>query len=168
MQDTKTDSIARLRQLLRQQRWASLATLDPQGEIEGAMVAFVMDEGCQRGYLHLSQLASHTRNLLRQPQAALTLSEPDLGEGDPQQLARVALQITVHPIPPEHPNYPQARARYLAALPDAEPRFDFADFHLLGFEWHKARLVGGFGQAFSYRPADLVGGAQKLAEVEKK
>ncbi len=156
---SKSEHIPLLKQLLTKHRWAALATLDRHGYPEGAMVALVMDEGLSEGYLHLSQLASHTRNLLERPQVALTISEADRGEGDPQQLARLSLQGEVRRLAPEDASYPTARARYLATLPDAEMRFGFGDFQLFAFRWHSARLVGGFGRAYSFRPQDLEKGA---------
>jgi putative heme iron utilization protein len=146
-----------LHQLLRQQRWAALATLDRHSLPEGAMVAFVMAENLQQGYLHLSSLASHTRNLLVRPEAALVISEADPGQGDPQQLARLSLQFCVRQLEPKTPEYHAARTRYLSAFPDAEMRFAFSDFQLFAFDWHSARLVGGFAQAYSFRPSDLLG-----------
>ena len=119
------------------------------------MVAFVMDMDLRQGYLHLSELAGHTRNLLQRPPASLVISELDTGTGDPQQLARVALQIEVRKLDNTDTVYAGARSRYLAALPDAAMRFEFADFHLFAFEWHLARMVGGFAQAFSFQPQDL-------------
>ncbi|MFU8837804.1 MAG: pyridoxamine 5'-phosphate oxidase family protein [Thiohalomonadaceae bacterium] len=151
----KHAALPRLQQLFRQQRWAALATLDRHGLPEGAMVAFVMAENLQQGYLHLSHLASHTRNLLSRPEAALVISEADPGQGDPQQLARLSLQLRIHPLKPEAPEYIAARTRYLSAFPDAEMRFGFSDFQLFVFDWHSARLVGGFAQATSFRPEDL-------------
>ena len=157
MNDDKLQARERALTLLKTQRWAALATLDRHGLPEGAMVAYAMastDEG-HGLYLHLSQLASHTRNLLQNPHVALIIGEADTGNGDPQQLARLSLQGEVRVISPEDPPYTQAKGCYLARFPNAEQRFDFGDFRLFRFDWQRARWIGGFGQAYSYCPADL-------------
>lgn len=159
----KYEFLPLLRELLQQQRWAALATLDRHGLPEGAMVAFVMHPDLTQGYLHLSELASHTRNLLQRPEAALVISAADDGEGDPQQLPRISLQISTQTLSRDSEDFVRAKTLYLSRLPDAEMRFDFADFRLLRFHWQKLRLVGGFAQACSFQPEDL----QKLARVEK-
>jgi putative heme iron utilization protein len=152
---SKTEHLPRLRQLLQQQRWAALATLDGEQRPEASMVAYVLDEERGAVYLHLSTLAGHTRNLARNPQASLVISECDKGHGDPQQLARASLfgQITV--ITREEEGYETAKQRYLQRLADAAPLFDFGDFRLFRFHIERIRFVGGFAQAHSYRPEAL-------------
>ena len=120
------------------------------------MVAYVMDEDCQQAYLHLSQLASHTRNLLQQAAVALIIAQADPGEGDPQLLARLSLQGRMRLLGPDHPDYAMAKERYLGHFPDAAMRFDFTDFHLFEFNWQRARWIGGFGQACSFQPEDFL------------
>jgi len=152
---SKSEQLERLRALLAEKRWAALATLGREGTPEGSMVAYAMSEDGGELYLHLSELASHTRNLQQQPQASLVISENDGGHGDPQQLARASLFGRVERLSPDHPGYPGARQCYLAQLPDAEPLFGFADFHLYRMTVDKLRFVGGFGQASSFTPEAL-------------
>ena len=152
---SKSEQLPRLASLLRTQRWAALATLGLKNKPEASMVAYAVDENLDAVYLHLSQLAAHSRNLQQNPDASLVISETDTGEEDPQQLARVSLYGRVTPIPTDEPVYAKAKDCYLGRLPTAEPLFDFGDFHLLRFEIYTARFVGGFAQAYSYDAADL-------------
>ncbi|HXH04786.1 MAG TPA: pyridoxamine 5'-phosphate oxidase family protein, partial [Candidatus Competibacteraceae bacterium] len=139
------DAEGRLLALLGAHRWAALATLGRNGP-EASWVAYALEPG-GGVLLHLSRLAAHTRNLLREPRASLAVSEPERPGHDPQQLARVTLFGQVAPIPREAAQYPVLRQCYLARLPEAEPLFGFGDFHLFLLLPERARFVGGFAQA---------------------
>lgn len=151
----KREHRERIARLLLQQRWAALATLDEAGLPAASMVAYATDRGQGCLYLHLSALAAHTRELLRQPAAALVIGECDAGSGDPQQLARLSLRGVCEPIVREAAGYEGAKGCYLQRLPDAAQLFGFGDFMLLRFEIVAARFVGGFGQAHSYRGEEI-------------
>ena len=97
--------------------------------------------------MHLSTLAPHTRNLLASGTAALVVSQPDSGWGDPQELARLSLAGPVAPVPPGDPDYATARPAYLARFPAAEPRFAFGDFALYRLMPERVSFVGGFARA---------------------
>jgi len=152
---SKEEHLPRLQQLLREQRWAALATLGGEQQPEASMVAYVLNAARGEAYLHLSELASHTRNLLRHPQVSLVVSECDKQNGDPQQLARVSLMGRVSVFERDAEGYTEARQQYLQRLPDAEPLFGFSDFRLFRFHLETIRFVGGFAQAHSYRPEEL-------------
>lgn len=151
----KREQLPRLLQLLRQQRWAALATVDHEGEAAASMVAYAPATHHPTLYLHLSRLAAHTEYLLRHPRCAMVLGEADNGQGDPQQLARLSLSGTVKAIGRDEDQFSTAQALYLQRLPSAKPLFDFADFLLLEFSIASARFVGGFAQAHSYSREEL-------------
>lgn len=155
----RSDELGNLAALLRTQRWASLATTNADGQPSASMVAYAVEPDFKGVLLHLSRLAEHTGNLLERPMAALAISEPDPGTGDPQQLARVSLQGPVETVGRESRGFAAARDIYLARLPTAAPLFDFPDFVLFRLRSEKARFVGGFARAHSYGAADL----QRLA-----
>ena len=69
------DQLPRLAARLRGHRWAALATTGADGRAEASMVAYALDEQHGDLYLHLSQLAAHSRNLLERPDASLVVSE---------------------------------------------------------------------------------------------
>lgn len=145
----------RLLRLLRQRRWAALATRDVDGMPMASMVAYVPGDNAGSLYLHLSQLAAHTGNLLANGRAALVVSEDDTGSSDPQELARVTLQGQVVVIARDSEEYRQARERYVERLPAAEHLFDFPDFLLFRLDVDSARFVGGFAQARSFGSDEL-------------
>ncbi len=152
----KNEQLSRLRELIQQQRWATLATVNDKGEPQASMVAYVFNEVTGEIYLHLSTLAEHTRNLANNPHASLAISENDDGRSDPQELARAGLNGTVVVIEASDERYAAAKACYLKRLPDAAPRFGFGDFRLFHFQVEKIRYVGGFARAFSYRGEELL------------
>jgi len=151
----KRDELPAAVRLIGALRWAALATTGADGAAQASMVSYAPEPDLCAFVLHLSRLAGHTRNLLRDPRAALVIGEPDSGAGDPQTLARITLEGTAAVLAPDAPAYAPARALYLARLPDAEPRFEFADFLLFRFEVARARWVGGFARACTLSPRDL-------------
>jgi putative heme iron utilization protein len=155
------DDCQRLLRLLRASRWAALATVRDAQPL-ASWVAFAADDDFCGFLLHLSRLAPHTRYLEDNPRAALALSEPDQGaQPDPQQLARLSLQGWVAPLARATPEYEQARARYLARLPQAAVQFELGDFALHRFVPDTGRFVAGFGRAWRLGPPELRALAQR-------
>lgn len=149
------DEQQRLRRLLRDSRWAALATVRDDQPL-ASWVAFAAEDDLGGFILHLSRLALHTRYLLDNPRAALALSEPDsMAQPDPQLLARVSLQGRVTSVPREAPGYDIARSLYLARLPEAAVQFELDDFGLYRFVVETGRFVSGFGRAFRIGPVEL-------------
>ncbi len=141
--------------LLRQQRWAALATLR-NGEPYCSMVAYAATDELTTLILHLSTLAPHTQRLLKTPQISIAVSETAEPSKDPQTLARVTLNGLIQAVEKDHPDYLPLKKRYLAQLPDAEMLFSFADFKLYRFVADKIRYIGGFANAHSIKPQQLI------------
>jgi putative heme iron utilization protein len=148
--------------LIRTQRWAALATQGPDGP-EASWVAYVAETDFSSFLLHLSTLAAHTRNLLAYPRTGLAISTPEQEDTDPQTLARITFQGDVMLIPKDSEHYRNAAQRYQERLPEAAPRFEFADFLLMRFIPIKARFVGGFARAYSLDEAALRTAAQRTS-----
>jgi len=145
----------RLVQVLLEQRWAALATLDDAGLPSVSFVAYAPEPDRAGCVVHISRLAAHTRHLLVRPQAALGITEADGGRGDPQLLARVSLQGQVEEIPRGSAEYDAARTRYVARLPQAAQLFGFGDFVLLRLRADTVRYVGGFARAYTLTGEEL-------------
>jgi putative heme iron utilization protein len=135
-------------------RWAALATIE-DGAPLATMVACAPEARLDSVLLLLSELSQHTRNLLADPRASLVVSDPDGGDGDPQLLPRATLIGEARPISSESGDFDAARTLYLSHFPDAEVRFELADFHLFRFVPSAVRYVGGFARAASISPAQL-------------
>jgi putative heme iron utilization protein len=151
----KEEALQQLSRFISGQRWAALATVDEKGHPQASMVAYVPETGFGGLLLHLSQLAAHTRHALETPWAALVITEPDGGEGDPQTLVRASVAGPIRPIARESESYQEAKQHYLARLPDAEQRFGFGDFMLLRLQPQSVRFVAGFGRAYSFSGTEL-------------
>lgn len=125
---------------------AALATLH-RGEPAVSMVPFVLPAGTGELLIHVSALATHTRDLQEHPRASLlVMAEPDAGT-PPQALPRVALQVQARGLPREGSEYEAAKAAYLARFPDSAVTFELADFSIVALAPLSARLVAGFGRA---------------------
>lgn len=146
----KSEYLDQIAEMLLRHRWAAMATVDKSGTPAASMVAYAIDN--ERGvlYLHLSQLAAHTQEILHSGQLSLVISEADSGAGDPQQLARLSLNCDARVIERDSDEYASAKKCYLQRLPDAEQLFGFSDFQLFYLNITAARFVGGFARAHSY------------------
>jgi putative heme iron utilization protein len=112
--------------------------------------------------LHVSRLAAHTRDMVRDARVSVMLGAPEVDGEDPQALPRVTIQGESLPVPEGSDDAARARAVYLARFPDSEPLLDFPDFSFHLVRPASARLVAGFARAFTVAPAELW---RALAEV---
>jgi putative heme iron utilization protein len=144
--DADTSSL--LRRLLAERPVAALATLH-RGEPAVSMVPFVLPAPGTRALIHVSGLATHTRDMLDHPRVGLLVTAPDGGEWPPQALPRVSLQADAVQLPREGADYAAAKAHYLARFADAAQTFELGDFSLFALQPVSARLIGGFGRAYS-------------------
>lgn len=142
----------RLARLIRQQRWVTLGTLDKKQPYVSC-VAWAVEPDFSGFILHLSRLALHTRNAVKHKQVSVGLSEPDDGQGDPQQLARLTLQGRMDLL--DGDASVQAKVLYLERFPDAAMRFGFADFSLFRFKPESGRYVEGFASSHRIKPEQL-------------
>ena len=74
--------------------------------------------------IHVSQLATHTQDMLHNPAVALLVTAP-LAVGDsPLALPRASVQGHARPCPSDSPGYEKARQAYLTKLPIDEVKLD--------------------------------------------
>ncbi len=137
-----------LRRLLAAQPVAALATLH-RGEPALSMVPFVPAADGSRLFIHVSALATHTRDMQEHPRVSLlVMDDPARAGVPPQALPRVALQCDAFALERESEAYASARDAYLARFPDSEVTFGLGDFSLFALMPLSARLVAGFGRAW--------------------
>lgn len=141
-----TDTLAALRHLLRQERVASLGTLHG-GEPFVSMVPYVLAPDGPGLLVHLSELASHTRDLRVHPGCSLLVMQTAEADTFVQALPRVTLQGEAAPLDPASAAYRDGRAAYVARFPPAEPIFALGDFALWRCVPTHVRFVAGFGRA---------------------
>jgi putative heme iron utilization protein len=137
-----------LRRLLDTRPVGALGTLH-RGEPAVSMVPFVLSAADTRLILHVSALAPHTRDMREHPRVSLLVMAEADAELPPQALPRVALQADAETLPHEGADYEAARAVYLERFPAAAPTFELGDFAIVALQPVSARLVAGFGRAYS-------------------
>jgi hypothetical protein len=143
-----------LRRLLDTRPVAALATLH-RGEPAVSMVPFVLPAGAAQLFIHVSALATHTRDMQEHRRVSLlVMAEPGAGVA-PQALPRVALLADALTLARNSAEHDAARKAYLQRFPDAEPIFELGDFSLVALQPVSARLVAGFGRAHALSGAAL-------------
>ena len=149
------DQVRLLRDLVRTQTIAALGTLHA-GEPFVSMVPYALQAGGADFFVHVSRLATHTRDMLASARVSLLIIAP--GGDSPQSRARVTVQGDAHPLANGSAEYAAAKACYIARFPQSADIFDFADFSIFRIAPVSLRVVGGFAQAFSL-------GAESFARV---
>lgn len=148
------------RRLVRAADRAALATARADSWPYPSLVLVASDpEG--RPLLLLSSLAEHTKNLLREPRAAL-LFDGTGGLDAPLTGPRVSVLGEVAPVADD-----ALLARYTSRHPSAAAYAGFADFRLYRLEPARGHLVAGFGRIDWIEGRDLlVPPAPNLATAE--
>ena len=136
-----------LRALLHDQRVAALGTIGAGGEPQVSMVPFAIDpaQGCL--VIHVSGLASHTRNLQMSPSVSLMVMHPEVAGEPVHALPRVSLAARAELLEALTQPWNSGRAAYLARFPEAGPMTQLGDFLFVALRLTGARHVAGFGAA---------------------
>lgn len=141
-----------LRELLRTQQVAALGTLH-KGEPFVSMVPFAMLSGGLGIVIHVSQLASHTQDMLLSPPVSLLVVALPKPEIPVHALARVTIQGQAVQYTESAQGHAEAKAAYLARFPRSAEMFGFSDFSLFAIMPRSIRFVGGFAQATTITPS---------------
>lgn len=134
--------------LLHTARVGMLATLGEASPLASA-VPFVPLDGWADLLVHISTLAAHTRNLLRDPRLSLLVMENDAPEKNPLALKRLILQGTANPIDRQSPAYERLAGQFTARFPDATVTMVLTDFQLWQLHIQTAQFIAGFGRAYA-------------------
>ena len=126
---------------------AQLATHDSNNNPEASYAPCVLYEGSY--YLFLSRLASHTNNLMRDPQIGLMLLEDEAEAANPFARKRINLQGRAELIAREDAQFRIVldlfHHRFGKVMEIIEP---LPDFQLFCVHPVTGRFVRGFGQAY--------------------
>ncbi|SFX48585.1 HugZ family protein [Marinospirillum alkaliphilum] len=131
-----------------------LSTVNADGLPEASYAPCIQQDGCF--YVYVSELASHTRNLLDRPQASLLFIEPETEARNLFARKRATLEISAR-------NIERESQQWLVVLSAMETKLGntvsvirgLKDFHLLELKPRKATFVTGFGKAFELHGAQL-------------
>ena len=149
-----TDLEKGLAEMIHSTRMAGLGTLR-NGTPLVSMVAYLPEDNFSAFYIHVSQLAQHTKSMQADPHVGLLISEADDGRTDPQTLARISILGEAKQIAKDDASYPKIQAQYISRFPQSAPLFGFSDFGLWRVIPRFARFVAGFAQAFNLSPDAL-------------
>ena len=150
----KEQSAGRAAELVRRCKVAALGTLG-QGGASVSMVPYAIMNDPLAFVVLVSALAAHTTEMLRDPNVALMIMEPETDAKRAHALARVSIQGKAQPIPQHHPWFGAARAAYARRFPDMVGLFELGDFTLFAIAPAAVRVVLGFAQAASITPASM-------------
>lgn len=135
-----------LRELVHSQPIAALGTLH-EGRPFVSMVPFALLPDGTGWVIHVSHLASHTKDMLSDPDVSMLVVAPLVPGASPLSLPRLTIQGRAQACDESNPGYATARAAYVERLPDSAGMFEFADFQLFVVHPSAARFVGGFARA---------------------
>jgi putative heme iron utilization protein len=135
-----------LRKLLQAHRIAALGTSNPDGTPFVSMVPYAIGPDA-RIVIHVSGLASHTRNLQTSPQVSLLVMQSEMPGEPVHALHRITLLGQAVPLQPETLAWTLARNAYLQRFPEAEPMTQLGDFCFFAIHVTSANQVAGFGAA---------------------
>ncbi|MBM3565211.1 MAG: DUF2470 domain-containing protein [Alphaproteobacteria bacterium] len=139
-----------VRRLLRRSRSGMLATLLAEdgeksaGHPYASLATVAWDTDLSPLFL-FSGLSDHTKNLNRDPRAALLVEEASR-RANPQTGPRLTVVGTVAPCG-DGADGQRARRRFLARHPGAALYADFPDFRFFRMKVERIHYVGGFGRA---------------------
>jgi heme iron utilization protein len=139
---------AEVQSLLHTTRVGMLATVGDAFPLASA-VPFLPLQGWTELLLHISTLAAHTRNLLRDPRLSLLIMETDDPQKNPLALKRLSLQGTAGLIDPHSPTYDMLARQFTDRFPDAAITMSLADFQLWRIDIQIAQFIAGFGRAYA-------------------
>ena len=140
------------RHLLRDARFATLATINENFYPFASLVTFALDRD-GTPFLLVSRLSGHTKHLLADPRCSLLVGEP--GKGDPLAHARITIQCSASIIDRASDENIILRTLFIARHPKAALYIDFPDFLYIRLTMKEASLNGGFGKAFRLKSDDL-------------
>jgi len=143
-----------LAEMIRSSRMAGLGTLR-DGFPLVSMVAYLPEDDFSSFYIHVSQLAQHTKGMLADSHVGLLIAQADDGRADPQTLARISILGEAEQVAKDDFGYPEIQARCIYRFPQSAPLFGFGDFGLWRIVPKSARFVAGFAQAFNLAPDTL-------------
>ena len=137
-----------LAHVIRNARLASLGTVRDE-EPRVSLVAFIVADDFSAFHIHVSKLAQHTVDMLKDKRVSLLIAESDDGRSDPQTLARVSIRGTAGLLQNGEPGYALIKDKYIERFPESAPLFKLEDFGIWRIKPKGGRFVGGLGKAFN-------------------
>lgn len=156
------ETLALLAQLLRSERVGALGTLRGGAPLV-SMAPFLAEEDFSAFWLHLSRLAWHTQDMLREPRIAFSIAQTDDRRADPYTLARITIRAEATQLPSEGADNARLKRAWLARFTNAQAHFQLADFSFWRLAPRDARFVAGLGRIHNLNARALSAAAKSPA-----
>jgi putative heme iron utilization protein len=134
---------------------AALGTLASEGTPFVSMVPFAVERRLGCLVIHVSALASHTRNLQACECVSLLVCASEQPNEPVHDLHRVTLEGQALVLERESSKWMTCKTAYLERFPDVAFMTEFADFTFVAVDITAARHVSGFGAARSVDQDEL-------------
>lgn len=146
-QQPVTDEVELFKSLFESSQSVQLATQGQAGP-EASYAPFIYAE--EALYIFISQLASHTDNLMRSSTVGVMLIEDEVNSRNPFARNRIMLQCVAKEIQADASGYKSLLLRYREKHgPTVDLLCSLSDFKLFRLTPQQGRLVIGFGRAFT-------------------
>lgn len=151
IRETTPEALAEARAILGKARHGALAAIDPaDGHPQASRVSLAhLPDGTP--FALVSGLSPHTVALRADPRCSLLIG--DVGRGDPLAYPRLSLKCRAE----ETRIDADGRARFLAAHPKAKLYVELPDFVFMTLRPETVSFIAGFGRAYRFAGADLLG-----------
>ncbi len=154
----ETDAARSLKQLIEKERVAALATLRDAAPL-ASMTLFLAAADFSAFYIHVSRLAWHTQDILKDPRVSLLMNDADDGRDDPLTLRRVTVRANAGQIANDAAEFGFLKSAWLGRFPMQSVNFGLADFNFWRLSPTDARFVAGYGRIMKLSATDLVAAA---------
>jgi len=145
--DLQEQSVA-YQTLIEQQQTLLLSTVNEQGEPESSYAPYVRD-GNGVFYIYVSDLASHTQNMLQKHHASILIIRSEKESENLFARERVTFQCKVLEVSVDSENYARQLLNMEQQLGETIALLrSLPDFHLLALKPVSGKYIAGFGQAF--------------------
>lgn len=142
---------------------AVIGSLSNDGEPEVSYAPVIQHQACF--YIYISELASHTQNLKKHPQAELLFIEDESRANNLFVRERVRLKITADLIPRDSETWQKIITLFSQRHPQMMSLLtSMQDFQLFKLTPQQAHYVAGFAQTYTLSGAQLTEVQQVLAE----
>jgi len=141
--------------LIQQQKTLLLSTVNAQGEPESSYAPYVRDDDGVF-YIYVSELASHTQNMLQKQQVSILIIRSEAESKNLFARERLTFQCKVMEIPTDSENYARQLSSMKQQLGETVALLQsLPDFHLLALRPVSGKYIAGFGQAHTIDPSEL-------------
>jgi len=146
--DLKEQAVA-YQALIQQQQTMLLSTVNEQGEAESSYAPYIRDEDGVF-YIYVSDLASHTQNMLQHGKASVLFIQSENQASNLFARERVTFQCAVKEIQANAEIYPVQLSKMKQCLGETiELLAGLSGFHLLALQPVSGRYIKGFGKAYT-------------------